>query len=223
MLAQANQAPLGVTEPDGDADAAGSVTVTVSLKEAAMALGCSVAALRRAVRSGRLNAEQIKGKRGPEYRVDLAHARNAINETPTPKTMTEPDGDADATVTRNRHRQPSLPDNAVLIPATEWRALLARLDTQTAEATAARERAARAEADALHARERASTAERERDQATGHLIELERARASAEGRAEALAATLTARTLPALPTAATPQPSEPTPARRWWHFPRREG
>ncbi|HEX7126912.1 MAG TPA: hypothetical protein VF406_14230 [Thermodesulfobacteriota bacterium] len=42
----------------------------LTLHDAAAAVGLSVPTLRRHIRSGRLRAERIRGKYGPEYRVD---------------------------------------------------------------------------------------------------------------------------------------------------------
>jgi hypothetical protein len=41
----------------------------LTLHDAAAAIGLSVATLRRHIRSGRLRAERIRGKYGPEYRI----------------------------------------------------------------------------------------------------------------------------------------------------------
>lgn len=50
----------------------------VSLREAAVELGCSVAALHRAYRAGQLRTRLVEGPRGEEYRVQLEDARRVM-------------------------------------------------------------------------------------------------------------------------------------------------
>lgn len=49
-----------------------SVRRPLRLPEAAAAVGLSVSTLRRHIRSGRLRAERVRGKYGPEYRITYA-------------------------------------------------------------------------------------------------------------------------------------------------------
>jgi hypothetical protein len=161
----------------------------LTLREAAAAVGLSMGTLRGHIREGRLAAEQVTGKYGPEYRIRpavlAAFAAERLGKTLDAATLRRPRTGVDGAPMAADARELYERLLSATEEATRYKALAAASDearelaatdyaAAVAELAATRQRAEAALADAAAAQ---AQAEAERERAERTEAELERLRA----------------------------------------------